>query len=105
MDQQDFPNAPSDWTIEATEKTASDIGINLSDDHWQVVKALHEYFDKNESINRRELTDALDEKFHTQGGLKHLYKLLPGGPVAQGCVLAGIALPAGSVDESFGSVV
>ncbi len=105
MDQQDFPNAPSDWTIEATEKAASEIGINLSDDHWQVVRALHEYFDKNESINRRELTDALEEKFHNQGGLKHLYKLLPGGPVAQGCQLAGIALPAGSVDESFGSVV
>ena len=105
MNQQDFPYAPSDWNITSTESVANDLGINLSNDHWQVVQALQEYFDKNESINRRELTDALDEKFHLQGGLKHLYKLLPGGPVAQGCALAGIALPAGSVDESFGSVV
>ncbi len=105
MNQQDFPNAPNGWTVEDTEAKANDFGISLSGDHWQVVQALHEYFDKNESINRRELTDALDEKFHSQGGLKHLYKLLPGGPVAQGCELAGIALPAGSVDQSFGSVV
>ena len=105
MDLQSFPYAPSDWSIEGATAKASDLGIELSDDHWQVVQALHEYFNKNDSINRRELTDALDEKFHSQGGLKYLYTLLPGGPVAQGCSLAGIGLPAGSVDESFGSVV
>jgi tRNA 2-thiouridine synthesizing protein E len=55
-------------------------------------------------MNMRELHDALDEKFHPQGGMKYLYKLFPGGPVAQGCRLAGIDVPAGAVDKSFGSV-
>ena len=105
MNIQDFPNAPDDWSIEDATTEASNLGIDLSDDHWQVVHALHEYFGKNDTINRRELTDALEEKFHAQGGLKYLYKLLPGGPVAQGCALAGIGQPAGSVDQSFGSVV
>jgi tRNA 2-thiouridine synthesizing protein E len=105
MKAQDFPNAPNDWSVDNATKKADDLGINLSDDHWHVVRALHEFFDKNDSINRRQLTDALNEKFHHQGGLKYLYRLLPGGPVAQGCSLAGISLPAGSIDESFGSVV
>ncbi len=47
----------------------------------------------------------LEEKFHSKGGMKFLYKLLPNGPVSQGCLLAGIDIPAGNVDLSFGSVV
>jgi len=46
----------------------------------------------------------LNEKFHTRGGLKFLYTLFPGGPVAQGCRLAGISAPPGSTDQGFGSV-
>lgn len=105
MDIQNFPDAPHGWSPADTEQAAKQLGINLSDEHWEVVSALQEYFAKNEAVNRRELTDALDEKFHTKGGLKYLYRLFPGGPVAQGCELSGIELPAGSVDQSFGSVV
>jgi tRNA 2-thiouridine synthesizing protein E len=36
--------------------------------------------------------------------MKFLYKLLPGGPVSQGCRLAGLEPPAGSTDPGFGSV-
>ena len=52
----------------------------------------------------RVLHDALDEKFHVKGGMKVLYEMFPGGPVAQGCRLAGLEAPAGAVDKSFGSV-
>jgi tRNA 2-thiouridine synthesizing protein E len=34
-----------------------------------------------------------------------LFKLFPKGPIAQGCRLAGLEPPAGSVDLGFGSVV
>src|SRR5574341_927751 len=47
---------------------------------------------------------ALDEKFHRQGGIRRLYLLFPGGPVAQGCPLAGLKAPAGATDRGFGSV-
>jgi tRNA 2-thiouridine synthesizing protein E len=70
------------------------------------VRALQEYFARHEAvaINLRELHDALDEKFHLQGGIKHLYRLFPGGPVAQGCRIAGPKAPAGAIDKGFGSV-
>ncbi len=100
-----FPNAPEGWTKAAAECVAKDEGLELEGDHWEIIRALHEYFAKNEERHARELHDALDEKFHPQGGIKYLYQILPGGPVAQGCRLAGLEPPAGAVDKSFGSVV
>jgi tRNA 2-thiouridine synthesizing protein E len=71
-----------------------------------MLRALQEYFARHDptDVNLRELHDALDEKFHSQGGIRQLYLLFPGGPVAQGCRLAGLNAPAGAVDKGFGSV-
>ena len=100
-----FPHAPSDWTTESATNVAKSEQMELTDDHWDLVKALHEFFAKHPNrINFRELHDALDEHFHSKGGVKYLYSLLPGGPVTQGCRLAGLQPPSGSVDEGFGSV-
>jgi tRNA 2-thiouridine synthesizing protein E len=100
----DFPNAPEDWGKADAETLAREEGLDLSDGHWEMIRALQEYYQRNENPNVRELHDALDEKFHARGGLKHLYEMFPGGPVAQGCRLAGLQAPAGSADKSFGSV-
>jgi tRNA 2-thiouridine synthesizing protein E len=100
-----FPHAPYGWTHDAAVVWAVEAGLTPSDDLWDAVRALQEYFAKNEhNVNMRELHDALDEKFHHKGGIKFLYKLLPGGPVAQGCRIAGLHPPPGSNDPSFGSV-
>jgi tRNA 2-thiouridine synthesizing protein E len=101
----DFPNAPEGWQKTTAIEAAKNEGLALDDDHWELVRALQEYFAKHERPNVRELVDALEEKFYQKGGLRHLYKLFPGGPVAQGCRLAGIEVPAGAVDKGFGSVV
>ncbi|MDH3638351.1 MAG: TusE/DsrC/DsvC family sulfur relay protein [Gammaproteobacteria bacterium] len=101
-----FPNAPSGWSVAGAKKTAAAENLELGDDHWEAIRALQEYFDKNDdqAINARALHDALNEKFHAQGGIKFLYLLFPGGPIAQGCRIAGLQSPAGSVDRGFGSV-
>ena len=102
-----FPNAPSTWSREETEGMAAAEGLTLTEDHWQVICALQEFYARHDgpTVNVRELHDALDESFHPEGGLKHLYELFPGGPVAQGCRLAGLEPPAGARDQGFGSVV
>jgi tRNA 2-thiouridine synthesizing protein E len=99
-----FPHAPEGWTEASAAGLAREEGIELTSAHWEVVRALQEYFTRNETPHVRELHDALDEKFHSQGGIKYLYGLFPGGPVAQGCRLAGLQPPAGAIDKSFGSV-
>jgi tRNA 2-thiouridine synthesizing protein E len=99
-----FPHAPVDWSEESARELAQADGLELGEDHWELVRALQGYFARQERVHARELHDALDEKFHAKGGIKYLYVLCPGGPIAQGCRLAGLEPPTGSVDQSFGSV-
>jgi len=99
-----FPHAPFGWKKTEVESAAKSDGINVIDDVWDVVRAIQEYYKKATKPSARELHDALDEKFHAKGGLTYLYQILPGGPITQGCVLAGLDVPAGSVDPAEGSV-
>ena len=98
-----FPHAPAGWNLTAAESIAQENHLTLEDDHWELMRCLQEYYDKAEFPRLRQITDALDESFHSKGGMKYLYQLLPDGPVSQGCRLAGLKVPAGSVDRSFGS--
>ena len=100
---QNFPNAPKDWDTNSAKQTAREDGLKLKKDHWDLIRALQEYYSKVEFPRLRQIKDALDEKFHAQGGMKYLYQIIPGGPVAQGCRLAGLNVPAGAIDKSFGS--
>ncbi len=103
----DFPYAPADWAPGDALKAAEEENLELGEDHWEVVRALQEFFARHAdtpAINKRELHDALGEKFHVKGGLRHLYEIFPGGPVAQGCRLAGLKAPEGAIDKAFGSV-
>ena len=103
-----FPYAPEGWTPDVAMETARKEGMEaITDDHWELIRALQEYYAKHQqrTIRVRELAFALDEKFHPQGGLKYLYSIMSGGPVAQGCRLAGLPMPHGAVDKSFGSVM
>ncbi len=103
----DFPHAPSDWSRKKAEELAQTEGLTLTEEHWQVVRALQDLCARNEepAMNTRELHDALDEHFHPEGGIKYLYELFPKGPLAQGCRLAGLQPPAGAQDKGFGSAV
>jgi tRNA 2-thiouridine synthesizing protein E len=103
----DFPHAPLGWSRGKAERIAKTEGITLTEGHWEAVRALQSYFARHEdepSINMRDLHDALDEHFHLQGGIKRLYLLFPGGPIAQGCRVAGLKSPFLATDTSFGSV-
>lgn len=102
-----FPYAPSDWSRAQAEAIAREEGLELTETHWEVVRALQELCAHNEepSLNARALHDALDEHFHAEGGIKHLYELFPQGPLAQGCLLAGLQPPAGTQDKGMGSAV
>lgn len=101
-----FPYAPPGWTQASARKRAQVEGLVLTDDHWQALRALQEYFARHQDtrLNLRELRDALHEKFHHRGGIRYLYQLFPGGPVAQGCRIAGLKAPVGTTDHGFGSV-
>lgn len=102
-----FSAAHPAWTPGDAEMSAKAEGLALTEEHWEALRALQDYFSRHEAesgINMRELHDALEERFHARGGLKRLYQLFPGGPVAQGCRLAGLKAPFLATDHGFGSV-
>ncbi|MDH5612421.1 MAG: TusE/DsrC/DsvC family sulfur relay protein [Gammaproteobacteria bacterium] len=99
-----FPYAPKDWDVNVTQSIAQAEHLTLEDDHWELIRCLQEYYSKTDFPRLRQVTDALNENFHKKGGMRYLHQIMPKGPIALGCRLAGLKVPAGSVDLSFGSV-
>ena len=101
-----FPHAPRAWRQADAAKLADNEGLEVTTATWDTVRALQEYYHRHRDtrINPRELHDALGEKFYQQGGIRYLYLLFPGGPIAQGCRIAGLEAPPSAIDKGFGSV-
>jgi TusE/DsrC/DsvC family sulfur relay protein len=99
-----FRDAPEDWTPARARALAGRIGLKLSEDHWEVIRVLQGCYKDEAAPRIRLLHDALEARFAKKGGMKYLYGILPGGPIAQGCALAGLKLPPGAKDDSYGSV-
>lgn len=99
-----FRDAPDGWTQAHTRALAAEAGLKLTEDHWEVVRVLQGCYKDEVSPRIRLLHDALEARFASKGGMKYLFGILPGGPIAQGCALAGLKPPPGAMDLSFGSV-
>jgi tRNA 2-thiouridine synthesizing protein E len=94
------------WNKQKAKAVAKAMNFTLTDEHWKVIDFLRTYFANAGTIKHaRELTEVLNERFVDEGGLKYLYRLFPGGPVSQGCLLAGIQVPNDASDTSFGTFV
>lgn len=99
-----FRDAPEGWTPAQARELAAKTGFNLTEDHWEVIRVLQGCYKDEVSPRIRLLHDALNARFTRKGGMKYLFGILPGGPIAQGCALAGLKPPAGATNVSFGSV-
>lgn len=94
------------WSKDMAVEQAKSMNLQLTDAHWDVISFIRTYFaDAGEIRHARELSDVLDERFAAEGGAKYLFKLFPGGPVTEGCKLAGVQVPSDASDGSFGYIV
>lgn len=92
-----------DWTPEEGRRTAESLGIEMSDEHWQIIERLRAYYrEHGMPESGRNLSDLLDAEFAEQGGRRHLRRLFPEGPVLQGLKIAGLPVPPYTEDEGFG---
>jgi len=93
------------WSPLIANRLSEEAGLTLEEDHWAVIYCLREHFRKlGPDWTARQMTRVLDKDFAAAGGRRFLYALFPGGPLAQGCKLAGLPLPQGTLNRSFGSV-
>lgn len=94
-----------EWSEEMAAELAAKEGIQLSEEHMEVIHLLREHYRMHgHDMSGPKLLRALEEPFGARGGRKHLYELFPGGPITQGCKFAGLPPPPYSKDLSFGSV-
>jgi tRNA 2-thiouridine synthesizing protein E len=92
------------WSRRKSVQLAEYEDFEFNDEHWAVIVFLRKHYLVNGlPRNARVTARALEQEFHTQGGMKYLYRLFPGGPVSQGSRLANLRTPAYATDPSFGS--
>ena len=93
------------WSASDADARARSLGLSMSEDHWDVVLFLRDYYrGRGNAADAREIMTAMEQEFADDGGRKWLYRLFPGGPIMQASQIAGIPLPPGTADPAFGNV-
>jgi dissimilatory sulfite reductase related protein len=89
----------ADWNKEVAEHIAQTENVNMTDQHWEVVDFLREYYDEYQIAPAvRVLTKAIGKKLGPEkGNSQYLYELFPYGPAKQACKIAGLPKPTGCV--------
>ena len=89
----------ADWTEDAAKVLAAQDELELTDQHWEVITFLREYYDEYQIAPAvRVLTKAIGKKLGPEkGNSKYLYELFPYGPAKQACRFAGLPKPTGCV--------
>jgi len=87
------------WNEDLAGLIAVDEKIDMTDDHWEVVNFLREYYEEYQIAPAiRVLTKAIKKKLGPEkGNSGYLYELFPYGPAKQACKIAGLPKPTGCV--------
>ena len=92
------------WTEDMAIEMARRDGLELTDNHLGIIRYLRDcYADHGGTVNARMLTHSLEEEFAGMGWHKFLYSLFPLWPIAQATRYAGLPIPPGTRDPSFGT--
>ena len=98
-DEEGYLANLNDWNKDLAEAMATEDKINLSEDHWEIINFLREYYEEYQIAPAvRVLTKAVGKKLGKEkGNSKYLYELFPYGPGKQACKFAGLPKPTGCV--------
>jgi len=96
--EQGFISNLAEWSEDFTEIIAKNDGVDLYNDHWELILYFREYYEENQvtpTMHKvvRELGKK-DAHFHDQKAYeKHIYNLFPKDPTHEVCKLAGLPMP------------
>lgn len=95
-DNQGYLTCVDDWSEELALIIAAEENVELSDEHWQVVRFVREfYLTYKTSPAIRALTKALKAQYgEEKANSRYLYRLFPKGPAKQATKIAGLPKPA-----------
>jgi tRNA 2-thiouridine synthesizing protein E len=98
-DEEGYILELSDWSKELAELIAEDENIEMTEEHWEVVNFLRDYYEEYQIAPAiRVLIKALKKTMGPEkGNNKYLYTLFPYGPAKQACKIAGLPKPTGCI--------
>ena len=93
VDAEGYVIDPQDWSEALAQEFARQENIQLTENHWEVIRFMREYFDEHQVI-----PDARHVMKHLATGLgtasrNMLFELFPYGYVKQACRIAGMKRP------------
>ncbi|HSE09376.1 MAG TPA: TusE/DsrC/DsvC family sulfur relay protein [Nocardioidaceae bacterium] len=92
VDDEGFMTEYDEWSEDLSKVLAAQIGIDLSDEHWQAIRFLRSDFaEQGETATLRRVS--------VQGGIptKRLFQLFPKKPAKKMAYIAGLPKPQGCV--------
>lgn len=92
VNEEGFLTDPGQWTEEIAGELANNIGVEMTDEHWKVIRWLRSDFsEKHETATTR--------RVQTVGGFptKLQFQLFPKKPAKKMAYIAGLPKPAGCV--------
>lgn len=98
-DEEGYLANISEWNADLANAMAAEDGCEMSENHWEVVNFLREYYDQYQIAPAvRVLTKSIGKRLgKDKGNSKYLYELFPYGPAKQACKYAGLPKPTGCV--------
>jgi len=98
-DEEGYITDISQWSRELAAEIAKEEKIEMSDDHWEVVNFLRDYYEEYQIAPAiRVLTKAVKNSMGPEkGNSQYLYELFPYGPAKQACKIAGLPKPTGCI--------
>ncbi len=98
-DEEGYLQNLTDWDENVAIVMARRDGIELNENHWEVINFLRGYYDEYKIAPAvRILTRSMAKKLgREKGNTRYLYTLFPEGPAKQACRYAGLPKPTGCV--------
>lgn len=99
LDEEGYLVDLNSWTPEVALALANAEDMELSNDHWEIINFLREYYEEYQIAPAvRVLTKSVGKRLGKEkGNSKFLYSLFPYGPGKQACKYAGLPKPTGCV--------
>lgn len=95
FDMDGYLIEPRDWDEALAKIFANEEDLELSDEHWDVIKFMRDHYDEHLTApdSRFVVKYLADELKYGENAKKQLFKLFPYGYVQQACKIAGMKHP------------
>ncbi len=90
---------PATWNEAIAIQRAEELGLELSDAHWEIIHFIRDYYLRFEHLpNMRMFVKALQKALGAdKGNSSYLHRLFPDSPLKSACLIAGTPKPPGCI--------